>query len=300
MKQVIEATGKTVEAAIANGADELGVDRDLVTYEIIEMPKKGFLGFGEIPARVRVTYNTGTENTALNFVKTLISDIGIDATAEICDIPGTGRNKLIKISGEESGILIGHHGATLDALQYLVNLAANRKEEESFSDDKEPSGEEESENEEDNEAVSGLKDQITERAKNYAHSSVRITVDIENYREKREKTLRDLAKKMAAKALKYNKSITLEPMNPYERRIIHSEIQEIEGVMTTSVGADSDRRIVIYLEEGYQKRKSGRSRNSHRRSGNKRPSENVVQERASIDNADDTVADTVAVDSAEE
>lgn len=267
MKQVIEATGKTVESAIANGADELGVDRDLVTYEIIEMPKKGFLGFGEIPAKVRVMYNTGAESTALNFVRKLISDMGIDATAEICDIPGTGKNKLIKISGEESGILIGHHGATLDALQYLVNLAANQNDDDIQPDDVSKS--EEMSSEEDSDDAVGLKDQITERTKNYAHSSVKIAVDVENYREKREKTLRELARKMASKVLKYNKSITLEPMNPYERRIIHSEIQEIDGVMTTSIGTDNDRRIVIYLEEGYQK-KTGEGRNSQRKSGGKK------------------------------
>ena len=82
MKQVVEVYGKTVESAIADGAAQLGVDRENVTYEILEMPKKGFLGFGEIPAKVRITYDAGSETAALDFVKLLISDMGIDAEAE--------------------------------------------------------------------------------------------------------------------------------------------------------------------------------------------------------------------------
>lgn len=214
MKQEKEVSGKTVEAAILNGAKELGVDRNLVTYEIIEMPKKGFLGFGEVPARVRVFYKAGTECSALDFVNLVISDMGLEATASVSDLPGSGNGKLIKIEGEEAGVLIGHHGETLDSLQYLVNLVANKREEDEES-----------------------------------HGYMKITVDIEDYRAKREATLRQLAGRMAQKVLKYKKSVTLEPMNPYERRIIHSEIQGIEGVTTTSVGADNNRKIVIYIDE---------------------------------------------------
>ena len=124
MKQVIEVFGKTVEAAISDGASQLGVDREYITYEILEMPKKGFLGFGEIPAKVRITYDSDNENNALSFIKTIINDMDINAEAEMSD----GENaKLIKITGKDSGLLIGHHGATLDALQYLVNLVANKK-----------------------------------------------------------------------------------------------------------------------------------------------------------------------------
>ena len=120
---------------------------------------------------------------------------------------------VITVDGEAAGVLIGHHGDTLDALQYLANLAANRKEE-------------------------GEK-------REYA----RITVDVESYRAKREEALRILARKKAHQVLKYKKSIMLEPMNPYERRIIHSEIQHMEGVATNSIGVENNRRIVIYLEE---------------------------------------------------
>jgi hypothetical protein len=158
--------------------------------------------------------------------------------------PGRNDDMVITVDGEAAGVLIGHHGDTLDALQYLANLAANRKEE-------------------------GEK-------REYA----RITVDVESYRAKREEALRILARKKAHQVLKYKKSIMLEPMNPYERRIIHSEIQKIEGVSTNSIGVENNRRIVIYLEEegmptaGIKAKspseKSGsKSRNRRRRSGNK-------------------------------
>ena len=130
MKQEITVTGKTVEAAVATGAAELGVDTVAVTYEVLEAPKKGFLGFGETPAKVKVTYTPTPEMTALTFVRTVIADMGISAEATIAAMAGTKREFLITIAGDDASALIGHHGETLDSLQYLTNLAANRREEE--------------------------------------------------------------------------------------------------------------------------------------------------------------------------
>ncbi len=151
------------------------------------------------------------EDMSYDFVKTLISDIGLSAEAELysCE-DGTRR---IAIVGEDASVLIGHHGDTLDALQYLANLASARKNSKG------------------------------ERDKS------RVTIDIEGYRKKREETLRALARKMAAKALRNKRSVMLEPMNAYERRIIHSEIQGIEGVSTNSIGSDNNRKIVIFLTD---------------------------------------------------
>ena len=151
------------------------------------------------------------EDMSYEFVKTLISNIGLGATAELysCE-DGTRR---ITIVGEDASVLIGHHGDTLDALQYLANLASAQKN------------------------VNGQRDKS------------RVTIDIEGYRAKREATLRALARRMAAKALRNRRSVMLEPMNAYERRIIHSEIHNIEGVSTNSVGADNNRKIVIYLTD---------------------------------------------------
>ena len=266
MKQVIEVFGKTVEAAISDGASQLGVDREYITYEILEMPKKGFLGFGEIPAKVRITYDSDNENNALSFIKTIITDLDIHADAEMYD----GENaKLIKITGKDSGLLIGHHGATLDALQYLVNLVANKK-----NNSGEENNNEENENSEENETEeynSGLKTQITEIGGKKEKGYMRVLLDVEDYRAKREETLRMLARRMAAKVQKYKNSVTLEPMNPYERRIIHSEIQKIPGITTTSVGIDDERRIIIYNEDegiNYYKNSKNRYRTQNYRGRN--------------------------------
>ncbi len=151
------------------------------------------------------------EDMSYDFIRTLILDIGLDATAELysCD-DGTRR---ITIKGKDATTLIGHHGDTLDALQYLANLASARKN------------------------VNGERDKS------------RVTIDIEGYRAKREDTLRALARRMAEKALRNKRSVMLEPMSAYERRIIHSEIQSIEGVSTNSIGSDNNRKIVIYLTD---------------------------------------------------
>jgi spoIIIJ-associated protein len=151
------------------------------------------------------------EDMSFDFVKTVIADIGLNAEAELysCE-DGTRR---IAIVGDDASTLIGHHGDTLDALQYLANLASTRKNSKG------------------------------ERDKS------RVTIDIEGYRKKREETLRALARRMAAKALRNKRSVMLEPMSAYERRIIHSEIQNIEGVSTNSIGSDNNRKIVIFLTD---------------------------------------------------
>ena len=153
---------------------------------------------------------------ALVFVRKLLSDLELNARAEMYLDEENMRRVLIY--GEEACSLIGHHGETLDAFQYLANLAVMRRRKEA--------------------AREGL-----------SENKARVTVDIENYRAKREETLRALARRMAAKALKYKRSVMLEPMNPYERRIIHSEIQNIDGVSTNSVGTENNRKIVIYLTD---------------------------------------------------
>ena len=151
------------------------------------------------------------EDMSFDFINTVIKDIGLTAPAELysCD-DGTRR---ITITGEDASTLIGHHGDTLDALQYLANLACAKKNSKG------------------------------ERDKS------RVTLDIEGYRAKREETLRALARRMAEKALRNKRSVMLEPMSAYERRIIHSEIQGIEGVCTNSIGSDNNRKIVIYLTD---------------------------------------------------
>lgn len=186
-----------------------------------EAPVKEAPAKAEVEAVKEENINVTVEEKtlAINFLKTFIADIGIK-----CEVKGDMTlnengfvSRLITIEGEDAPSLIGHRGDMLDALQYLANLCLARKSE----------GEH----------------------KEY----VKVVLDIENYREKREASLRALARRMAEKALKYQRNVLLEPMNPYERMIIHSEIQAIEGVSTHSVGYDDNRKIVITCENKRKK-----------------------------------------------
>ena len=213
MKKEITVCGKTVEEAVAKAVSELGApSAEKIEYTVLEDAKKGFLGIGATDAKICATYTVGGEYEALAFIKKLLADMNIEAEINMTD--GDNGEKRIAITGEAAAILIGHHGDTLDSLQYLANLAANKK-------------------------INGKKEDY-----------VKIAVDVEGYRAKREETLRSLARKMASRVLKYKKSVMLEPMNPYERRIIHSEIQNIEGVSTNSIGSENNRKIVIFLDDG--------------------------------------------------
>lgn len=170
--------------------------------------------------RLREGVTQAEMDFALDFANTLLENMKLDAKAVPADANGdeyiiNGDANVyprINIIGADTGILIGHHGETLDAIQYLVNLSALRKSKQKDGD------------------------------------YVKIVVDIEGYREKREETLRTLARRMAARAVKYKRNVFLEPMNAYERRIIHSELQSFENVSTHSVGADKDRKIIITYE----------------------------------------------------
>ena len=211
MKKEITVSATSVEEAVAKAAIELGApSADKIEYTVLEEAKKGFLGIGACDAKIRASYVMGGEYEALEFIKKLIADMNISAEVEMTD--GDNGEKKISINGESAAILIGHHGDTLDSLQYLANLAANKK-------------------------IDGKKGEY-----------VKISVDVEGYRAKREEVLRGLARKMANRVIKYKKSVMLEPMNPYERRIIHSEIQNIEGVSTNSIGSENNRKIVIFLD----------------------------------------------------
>ena len=214
MKKQITISAKSIEEALEKAVAELGApNADAIEYKVIEEAKKGFLGIGATQAKIEASYEELSHGkaAAVAFINKLVEDMKLDAKVTVRD--GDNGDTVISIDGESAGVLIGHHGDTLDSLQYLANLAANKK-------------------------VEGEK-------KEYC----KITIDIENYRAKREETLRTFARRMASKVVKYKKSVMLEPMNPYERRIIHSEIQGIEGVSTNSIGSENNRKIVIYLDD---------------------------------------------------
>lgn len=210
-----EAFGKgaTTEAAIANAIENLNApDGAEVKTEITKMPEKKFLGiFGGSDAEARAYYEESPVVKAIEYLKNILSGMGV-SNVEIEETKEDDTYVLNVKCGEQYGVVIGRRGETLDAIQYLTSLVANRGSEE----------------------------------------YLRISLNVGTYREKRENTLRALANKNAQQILKYGRNIVLEPMNPYERRIIHTTIQEIEGVNSHSVGSDNERRVVITLADGVE------------------------------------------------
>lgn len=244
MLKTLEKSGKTEEAAIAAALEELGLDRDDVSVEIVERAKSGFLGIGASPAVVRVQYEAPDEELETvaeaaaespatapaeaqpaaapaapaadepesyarirAFVSGLLEHMGIQAEIEITARDNGGVN--VNLSGSNMGAVIGRRGETLDAIQHLTNYAVNRG----------------------------------------SDKHMHISVDAESYRAKREESLVRLAEKMAAKAIKYKRSMALEPMNSYERHVIHTALQDYEGVTTSSTGTEPNRRVVVSYEK---------------------------------------------------
>ena len=244
MLKTLEKSGKTEEAAIAAALEELGLDRDDVSVEIVERAKSGFLGIGASPAVVRVQYEAPDEELETvaeaaaespaaapaeaqpaaapaapaadepesyarirAFVSGLLEHMGIQAEIEITARDNGGVN--VNLSGSNMGAVIGRRGETLDAIQHLTNYAVNRG----------------------------------------SDKHMHISVDAESYRAQREESLVRLAEKMAAKAIKYKRSMALEPMNSYERHVIHTALQDYEGVTTSSTGTEPNRRVVVSYEK---------------------------------------------------
>ncbi len=169
---------------------------------------------------------------AYAYLKTVIEGLGIEKYD--IDVTKAGKEYFFEVSSEDNySLLIGRRGETLDSIQYLTRLAANRGKEDG--------------------------------------KSVRISINVGDYREKRERTLKDIARKNGRRVRKYGRNMTLNPMNPSERRIIHTTIAEMEGLQSYSIGSDADRRVVIALAEGVEplqpRNNGGRGRNDRGRGG---------------------------------
>ena len=284
----IDVTGKTEEEAIRKGLEQLGMDRDDVSVEILERAKSGFLGIGSNPARVRLTYGPEEapvaepapvvkpvvqkpaeekkperpaapkaadkpqrsenaqrgdraprpqrtdkpqraerpekkdvptidlplcEDENAQRIVTFVSGLleHMDSAAQVKVYEVEKGRYKVILEGEKLGQLIGRRGETLDAIQQLTNYAVNTG----------------------------------------SDKRIRIQMDAENYRAKREQSLESLANKVAAKVAKYRRSVTLEPMNAYERHVIHAALQDVKGVTTYSIGTEPNRRVVVaYDREG--------------------------------------------------
>ncbi len=201
----IQVSGKTEEEAISSALAQLGKDIDEVSVEIIERAKSGFLGIGSSDAVVKVSYDRPESTTEK--VKEFLSGLfeHMDVQADVEVVSEDESTLNLNLVGEHMGALIGRRGETLDAIQHLANYSVNRGSE----------------------------------------NRVRINIDAENYRAKRTESLERLANKVAGKVLKYRRNITLEPMNAYERHVIHTALQGVSGVTTYSTGTEPNRRVVV-------------------------------------------------------
>lgn len=205
MKSVIEV-GKTVDEAIEKALIELDANRDDVEIEIIEEPSKGFFGLiGVKDAKIKATLIFNPIEIADNFITKMLTSMDIKAVNVITKEKENLKIDITDISSTDMGIIIGKRGNTLDAIQYLLSLAINK----------------------------GKEDYI------------RVTIDTKGYRAKREETLIRLAHRMAEKTKHSKRPVKLEPMNPYERRIIHSALQKTNDIVTFSEGKEPYRRVVI-------------------------------------------------------
>ncbi len=209
--KTIESIGKTVEEAVQKGLEQLDLSIAEAQIEVLDEGTKGVLGLlGVKMARVRVSEKFSYANKAVSFLSQVskLMDVSDPGIAVAED----DNNIKIRIEGAHVGALIGHRGETLDALQLLTSLVVNHQH-----------GETEDE-------------------------YYRIHLDVGGYRKKREKTLESLASRLAEKALSSGRNIALDPMNSYERRIVHTVLAEIDGISTYSEGAEPQRRVIITLD----------------------------------------------------
>ena len=205
----IEATGKTVEEALTNALVRLETTSDKVEYEVVEKGSSGILGiFNSKPAKILVWKKATMEDNVRDFLNDVFNAMELKVEIEM-SVNEEDDTIEINLIGDAMGVLIGQRGQTLDSLQYLVSLVANK-----------------------------------EREKYY-----RVKLDTENYRERRKATLESLAKNIAYKVKRTRKPVYLEPMNPYERRIIHSVLQGDKYVSTRSEGEEPFRHVVVFMKK---------------------------------------------------
>ena len=225
-KEIIKEAA-SIEEAKALIAAELGVAEDAVTYTVLQEPEKKVLGlFGGTTAIVKGVAKGGNAAAAAEqYLRDLLDGMGVtDYTVSVTE---KDNHCTITLDGENLGFIIGRRGETLDALQYLTGLVANRAD----------------------------------------SAYYRVTLDIGNYREKREQALVALARRLGGQTARTGRRHSLEPMNPYERRIIHTTVQEMEGVISWSVGSDPNRHVVIGPSDNNPNKDKGGDRGERRGRG---------------------------------
>lgn len=206
--EYIEVTAKTVNDAITEACQRLVVTSDKLDYIVVEEGSSGFLGIGSKPAVIKAKVKCSSVPERAREFLDEVFNAMNMVVAVDVKYDEENKNLNIDLSGDEMGILIGKRGQTLDSLQYLVSLVVNKGSEE----------------------------------------YIRVKVDTEDYRKRRKETLENLAKNIAYKVKRTKRSVSLEPMNPYERRVIHSALQNDKYVTTHSEGEEPFRRVVVTLK----------------------------------------------------
>ena len=210
-------TGKNVEDALTKAVVELGVTSDKVEYEVIDKGSAGFIGIGSKPAKINARVKED-EVIVVSEAPADIEAIIVEFLSKVFDAMNltvkinvniTEESVDVDLIGDDMGVLIGKRGQTLDSLQYLVSLVVNKK----------------------------------------SDKYLRVKLDTENYRERRKETLENLAKNIAFKVKRTKRPVSLEPMNPYERRVIHSALQNDKYVTTKSEGEEPFRHVVVLLKK---------------------------------------------------
>ena len=202
--------GKNIDDAITNACQELGITSDKLDYEVVEEGGSGFLGLGKKAAVIKARKKGDVDEIAADFLNKVFDAMELTVKLDV-QVEDQDNEQTINIDivGDDMGVLIGKRGQTLDSLQYLTGLIVNKESDDKFS---------------------------------------RVRLDTENYRERRQQTLENLAKNIAKKVKRIKKPVALEPMNPYERRIIHSALQDDKYCTTRSEGEEPYRHVVVVLK----------------------------------------------------
>ena len=208
--EMITVSAKTEDEATIKAAMELQTTRDKLEYEVIDKGSTGFLGIGARPVIIRAKKKMSLEDIAMDFLTQIFDTMNMSVSLTAA-YNEEERELSINMEGNDMGVLIGKRGQTLDSLQYLTSLVVNKNRED--------------------------------------EGHIRVKLDTENYRERRKETLETLAKNIAYKVKRTRRPVSLEPMNPYERRIIHSSLQNDKYVTTHSEGEEPYRHVVVTLKK---------------------------------------------------
>lgn len=221
-----EFSAKTVDEALTEALIKLETTSDQIEYEVIEKESSGLLGLFSKPARIRVCKKEDVQDIVRDFLNRLFENMNLNVEVEM-NFDEEEKIVYVELKGDEMGVLIGKRGQTLDSIQYLTSLVANKNRDE----------------------------------------YIKIKMDTENYRERRKETIENLAKNIAIKVKKTRRPATLEPMNPYERRLIHAALQDDKYVETYSEGEEPFRKVIVNISKEYASMPPRHNNNYRKKNG---------------------------------